>query len=182
MNQYYKADPDEAAVITFYDNTGQFVTGGGWINDPSGGHGNFGFNARTNKNGSPQGQMVYVFRGYYNGVLVDFRIKSNSLTSLGFQCWNGSAYVTCPTGQTTYPAKATLQGKGTIQINRASDGYVLYSDGNSTFNATVTDSGQNSGIGTDSFQLIVYDKNGVLYKSVPSLMLQGGNVVIHAVK
>ncbi len=170
--------------MTFYNNTGQFVTGGGWISDPGdggNGHGNFGFNARFNKNGSPQGQMVYVYRGMYNGVLADFRIKSNSLTSLGFSCWSttSNAYGACPPGNATFPAKGTLQGKSTIQINRASDGYVLYSDGNSTFNATVVDRGQSSGIGSDSFTLTVYDKNAVLYKSVPTTLLSGGNVVIH---
>jgi len=112
-------------------------------------------------------------------VLSDFRVKSNSLTSLGFSCWNGTAYAPCPIGNATFPAKATLQGKSTIQITRASDGYLLYSDGNSTFNATVTDSGQSSGIGSDKFQLTVYDKNSVLYKSVPETLLGGGNVVIH---
>jgi hypothetical protein len=140
--------------------------------------------------------MVYVYRGLYNGVLADFRIKSNSLGSLGFQCWTGplppttgGAYGICPTGNATFPAKATLQGKSTIQINRASDGYVLYSDGNATFSATVIDSGQSSGIGSDRFELTVYDKNGVLYKQVGDLggsapyfnaaVLNGGNVVIH---
>jgi hypothetical protein len=169
-------------VVTFYNNTGQFVTGGGWINDPAGGgngHGNFGFNARFNKSNQPQGQMVYVYRGTYNGVAVDYRIKSNSVTSLGFSCWDGTGYATCPLGNATFPAKATLEGKSTIQINRASDGYLLYSDGNSTFSATVVDSGQSSGIGSDSYQLTVYDKNGVLYKSVPTALLRGGNVVIH---
>src|SRR5205823_8447301 len=174
-----------AIVLTFYTNTGQFVTGGGWILDPAGGgngHGNFGFNARYNKSGQPQGQMVYVYRGLYNGVMADYRIKSNSLTSLGFSCWNGTAYAAWPIGSPTFPAKATLAGKSTIQINKASDGSVLYSDGNSTFTATVLDSGQSSGIGVDSFQLTVYDKNAVLYKQigVPTpLFLMGGNVVIH---
>src|SRR5438128_3523860 len=129
--------------------------------------------------------MVYVYRGLYNGVLVDYRIKSNSLAALGFSCWNGTAYTTCPTGSATYPAQATLQGKAAIQINRASDGYVLYSDGNATFNATVTDSGQSPGIGSDDFQLTGYDKNAVLYKQVGAptpILLQGGNVVIHPAK
>ena len=84
-----------------------------------------------------------------------------------------------PVGNATFPAKATLQGKSTIQINRASDGYVLYSDGNATFSATVVDSGQSSGIGSDSFQLTVYDKNAVLYKNRCRGASQGGNVVIH---
>jgi hypothetical protein len=182
VNAWYQAGNAQAAVITFYTNTGQFVTGGGWILDPAGGgngHGNFGFNARINKNGSPQGQMVYVYRGLYNGVAVDYRIKSNSLTSLGFLCWDGTAFAPCPLGNATFPAKATLEGKSTIQINRASDGYVLYSDGNSSFSATVIDSGNSSGIGSDSYQLKVYDKNSVLYKSVPTTLLSGGNVVIH---
>jgi hypothetical protein len=197
-NLYYTPGSNaEAAVITFYKNTGQFVTGGGWINDPAGGgngHGNFGFNARFNNNGQPQGQMVYVYRGLYNGVPADYRIKSNSLTLLGFSCWNAGlvpapGYDVCPLGNATFPAKANLQGKSTIQINRASDGYVLYSDGNSTFNATVIDSGASSGIGSDRFQLIVYDKNSVIYKQAGdlggpapyfnALTLQGGNVVIH---
>jgi len=189
-NVWYQADPATTAVVTFYNNTGQFVTGGGWILDPGqggNGHGNFGFNARFSKSGSPQGQMVYVYRGLYTGggytnVLVDYRIKSNALTSLGFSCWNGSAFASCPVGNATFPARATLSGKSSIQINRASDGLVLYSDGNSTFNATVADSGNSSGIGTDSFAITVYDKNSVLYKQVgvpTPLLLQGGNVVIH---
>jgi hypothetical protein len=188
VNAWYMANPAQAAVITFSNNTGQFVTGGGWIWDPAGGgnkHGNFGFNARYNNRGQPQGQMVYVYRGLYpavGGVPADYRIKSNSLTTLAFSCWDGVTWTSCPLNNTLFPARATLTGKSTIQINRASDGYVLYSDGNSTFSATVTDSGASSGIGSDSYQLTVYDKNAVLYKSVPTALLQGGNVVIHGGK
>src|SRR5205085_1231946 len=85
-------------------------------------------------------------------------------------------------GSVTFPAKATLSGKATILITRASDGVVLYSDGSLSFTATAMDSGQSSGIGSDSFQLTVYDKNGVVYKQIGvanAAMLQGGNVVIH---
>jgi hypothetical protein len=110
--------------------------------------------------------MVYVYRGMYNGIAADFIIKSNSLTALQFV---GS----------TYPITSTLQGKASIQINRASNGIQLYNDGNATFSATVVDSGQSSGIGSDSFALTAYDKNGVLYKSIPTSLLGGGNVVIH---
>jgi len=70
--------------VDFYVNSGQFATGGGWVNDPSGSHGNFGFNARYNSTGSPKGQMVYVYRTLYNGVLADFIIKSNALNALQF--------------------------------------------------------------------------------------------------
>jgi uncharacterized repeat protein (TIGR01451 family) len=168
-NQWYTSPNAESAGLAFYKDTGQFVTGGGWVFDPDGGgngKGNFGFNARFNNKGQPQGQFVYVFRGLYNGVMSDFVIKSNALSALGFS-------------GTTYPITATLQGKNNIQINRASDGAQLYSDGNATFTAVAIDSGQSSGIGVDSFSLTVYDKNGILYKSVPTRLLQGGNIVVH---
>jgi hypothetical protein len=135
---------------------------------------------------------VYVYRGTYNGVEADYVIKSNALNSLGFQCWNGSAYVTCPIGNNTYPALSTLQGKATIQINRSSDGVSLYSDGSATFNASVLDNGAPSGTDSDRFTLRVWDKNGVLYRQVGNMdgpppyyglvFLKGGNVVIHPSK
>ena len=166
VNPWYTADNAEAALLTFYENTGQFATGGGWVNDPGSSKGNFGFNARANKKGQPQGHMVYVYRGQYNAVSADFIIRSNALNALAFL-------------GNTFPISTTLQGKATIQINRSSDGALLYSEGNATFQATVVDSGANSGIGSDSFALTVYDKNGVVYKSVPTTLLQGGNVVVH---
>jgi beta-glucosidase-like glycosyl hydrolase len=165
VNQWYTADNAEPAVLTFYENSGQFATGGGWIYDPDGGQANLGFNARYLKKGQPQGHMVYVYRGIYNGELADFIIRSNSLNALAFM-------------GTEYPMPATLQGKCTIQINRSSDGTLLYSEGNATFQATVADSGENTGKG-DTFSLIVYNKNGVAYKSVPTTPLQDGNVVVH---
>jgi hypothetical protein len=71
-NLFYTAPNAQAAGLDFYVNSGQFATGGGWVNDPTGIHGNFGFNARYNSTGSPKGQMVYVYRALYNGVLADF--------------------------------------------------------------------------------------------------------------
>jgi len=171
-------------VITFYDNTGQFVTGGGWVVDPdSNGHGNFGFNARYNKNNQPQGQMVYVFRGLYGGVggvPADFILKSNALTALGFSCWNATttSFGTCPTTGATYPMKATLQGKANLQINRASDGVSLAGDGGDTFVAAVTDSGLPSSNSGDTFALTI-NGSTLTTKSFSALPLQGGNVVIH---
>ena len=115
----------QTATITFYNSVGQFVTGGGWVTDPMGSHGNFGFNARYNKKGQPQGQVVYVWRGIYGGVAADFRIKSNALDALSF-------------AGKVYPLSATLQGKATLQITRASDGIQLYGSGNGTFVATAS--------------------------------------------
>jgi hypothetical protein len=153
--------------VDFYVNSGQFATGGGWVNDPSGSHGNFGFNARYNSVGSPKGQMVYIYRALYNGVLADFIIKSNVVSALQFS-------------GTTYPISSTLQGKANVQVNRASDGYTLFSAGHYTFSLTVTDSGQNGTTGKQ-FSLIVYDSSAVPYYSVPAgTALQGGNVVVHS--
>jgi hypothetical protein len=165
VNQWYNADPAVDAGITFYDNIGQFVTGGGWVPDPTGGHGNFGFIARFNKNNKPQGQMVYVWRGLYGSVPADFKIKSNALDALSF------------TGS-TYPISATLQGKCNIQVTKQSDGSSLFGSGGATFIARVTDSGKSSGIDSDLFELTVTD-NSATYKSVPPSLLKGGNVVIH---
>jgi hypothetical protein len=164
----------EIAVLAFYDPSGQYATGGGWIWDPAGGHGNFGFNARFNKQGKAQGQMVYVYRGLYNGVLADFVIKSNALNSLVFYN-NGSP---CPTNT---QCSATLTGKASIQINRASDGVLLYGEGNDTFTATAFDGLKVSPSPTlDTFALTVYNNNAVLYKNVvPAVQLNGGNVVVH---
>jgi hypothetical protein len=165
-NLFHTAPNAQAAGLDFYVNSGQFATGGGWVSDPTGSHGNFGFNARYNSTGSPKGQIVYVYRTLYNGVLADFIVKSNALTALQF------------TG-TTYPISSTLQGKASVQVNRASDGLSLFSAGNYAFSATVTDSGQNGDAGKQ-FSLIVYASNGVPYHTVPAATpLQGGNVVVH---
>jgi hypothetical protein len=165
-NLFYIAPDAEPVGVDFYVNSGQFATGGGWVNDSTGSHGNFGFNARYNASGSPKGQIVYVFRGTYNGVLADFIIKSNALSGLQFS-------------GTTYPISATLQGKANVQVNRASDGLTLFSAGNYTFSATVTDSGQNGPVGKQ-FSLTVYDPSGVPYHSVPAgTPLQGGDVKVH---
>ena len=179
VNAWYTAPDAQTAALTFYKNTGQFVTGGGWIVDPNTNRGNFGFNARYNKNGQPQGQMVYVYRDLYTGpcstsptgecvgVQATYVVKSNSLTALGF------------TG-TTYPIRANLAGKATITVSRASDGALMWSEGNATFDATVTDSGNSSGIGTDNYSLTVTRNGGSApFKYVPRTTLSGGNVVIH---
>jgi hypothetical protein len=179
-NGYYAATPSEFAVLTVVSTTGKFATGGGWIVDPgTGGRGNFGFTARFTKPGTPKGQAVYVWRGQYGGVTADFVVKSNSMTGLSFadQLGNG-----------TFPWRAVLDGKATIGISRASNGELLYSDGNATFQVVAVDSGQSSGKGVDSYAIRVLDKDGVTIKVVGSwtgptntggVLLSGGNIVVH---
>jgi hypothetical protein len=179
-NPWYEATPAENAVLTVVTVTGKFATGGGWIVDPdTAGHGNFGFTARFTKTGSPKGQAVYVWRTTRDGQLADFIVKSSSISGLSFsdELGNGS-----------FPWRATLTGKATLRINRASDGTELYTDGNATFALVAVDSGQSSGIGVDRFAIVVFDKTGAVVKVVGSwtgsvyrsgVLLSGGNVSVH---
>ncbi|MEW5990518.1 MAG: PKD domain-containing protein [Chloroflexota bacterium] len=179
-NAYYEATPAQSAVLTVVSTSGKFATGGGWIVDPAtGGRGSFGFTVRFTRSGSPKGQAVYVWRALYNGVLADFIVKSNSMTGLSFADELGNG---------TFPWRATLDGKATIRINRASDGATLYTDGNATFRLVAIDSGQSSGIGADSFAVRVLDKDGSEYRLAGSwsggtyaggVPLSGGNVMVH---
>jgi len=165
-NLFYTAPIDTSGIIAFYQDTGQFVTGGGTI--PETGNvkrSNFGFVARYNKSGKAQGQMVYLFRAPYNGVDAVYKIKSNALTGLSFS-------------GTTYPISATLAGGANITITNNA-GAVLFSEGSWRFTATVTDTNANSGIGQDGFSITIWDKNNQIYKTVPATLLSGGNVVIH---
>jgi len=77
--------------------------------------------------------------------------------------------------------KATLQGKCNVQINRASDGASLNSEGGDTFIATAVDSGLPSSNGGDTFSLTLTSSATppLTSKSFGALPLQGGNVVIH---
>ncbi len=78
----------------------------------------------------------------------------------------------------TYPLCATLAGKATYQVNRASDGASLYGKGGVDFTATVYDSGISSGRGVDKLTLTVTN-GGTLLKTVSGNFLSGGNIVIH---
>jgi hypothetical protein len=170
-NPYYTAPDGQVTGLAFYTNSGQFATGGGWIADAlsSTGKGSLGFNARYTKTGGAKGQMVYVWRGSYNGQAADFIIKSNALTSLTF-AGSGSAYT------------ATLQGKASYTIVAVATGQQLYGEGNDTFTATVTDgdngaSQQNAA--ADSFALTTFQSNNTKLHPISPTALGGGNIVAH---
>ena len=163
-NTRYTAPNAQMSTINFYTNTGQFVTGGGWIDDPSRTRGNFGMNARFTKPGVAQGQLVYVYRGVYGRRPGGLRHQEQIVDALSF------------TG-TTWPLRPMLQGNATIQINRSKDGVQLYSEGNASFVASLVDSGASSATGSDSFALDVTTSAGVLYTSVSTQLSKGGNVV-----
>ncbi len=161
-NLFYAAPVDETGLLIFYADTGQYATGGGTVPDGAS-KANFGFVARYNKSGNPQGQVVYLFRGTYKGVPATFKIKSNSLDGLAFS-------------GTSYPVSATLSGKCSISIVDSRDA-VLFGEGNWRFTSSVTD--VDKGAGSDAFSVTIWNKDNELYKKMPSTALAGGSIVIH---
>jgi hypothetical protein len=157
-NQWYTA-ADTEAVLIFYTPSGQSATGGGWINDPDGSKGNLGATARYHKNGRVQGNLVYNYSGMFNGELANFKINSVKLNALTFD--------------SSQSPTALLQGSAKLTIYRASNGEVLWSDGNATFQATLVDGDE------DALALMAYDMQGVPFKRVPITPLQGGSIVVH---
>jgi hypothetical protein len=170
-NGYYTANDAQVAGIAFYTDSGQFATGGGWVPDAgsSTGKGTFGFTARYGSNGSPKGQMVYVWRGTYNGVAADFIIKSNALSTLSFSKTGASSY------------SATLQGKCSYSVVSEVDGSQLYGEGNDTFSATATDgdNGASQTSSADSFALTVYQGGNTKLHPMATTALGGGNISAH---
>ena len=155
-------------IVVTYDPTGGFVTGGGYILQPStgaypvvagsaGAKNNYGFNAKY-KNGAsvPTGELEFLFKPgniNFHGQSFDWLV----ITTLS----NGTM-------------KAEAQGSGTI--NGA---------GNYGFLVTVIDGGSN-----DTFRIRIFDKTtnattydneyGTAYGTNPTTVAAGGNIVIHA--
>jgi ABC-type transport system substrate-binding protein len=158
-NNYYSGPPSDLVTIIIYEPTGDFVTGGGWIWDPSGSKGNFGFNVKYKKNGLPRGQAIYIFRvGDW-----EYIVKSNA--------WLGMAI---DGNHSCFEAKCTVQ-----QFNSRT-GELVWDEGNYQLRIDVWD-GEEDGE-PDEFQIRVYDKNGVVWHEAgfdPRGYLQGGNIVIH---
>jgi large repetitive protein len=151
-------------IVVFYDPSGGFVTGGGWILEPAyagpppivvGDKSNFGFNAKYQKGASlPTGEM-------------EFQYKAGNIN------FHGSSYDWLVVSQSGTTMKAEAQGSGTV--NGA---------GNYAFYVVVTDGG-----GTDKFRIKIWDKvsGTVIYDteygtpigSDPITVTGGGNIVIH---
>src|SRR4029079_9966473 len=124
-----------AAMIVVYDPNGGFVTGGGWIDSPSGaytlnpslvGRASFGFVSKYLAGASsPTGNAEFQFR------LANFNFKS---TSYDWLVVGG--------------AKAQIKGAGTGN-GRGNYGFIL----------TASDGGINGGGGADKFRMKIWDKN-----------------------
>jgi len=159
MNDYYQADPSDLAILTIYEPTGDFVTGGGWIQDPTGSKGNFGFNVKYKKNGQLKGQSIYVYReGDW-----EYIVKSNA--------WLGMAII----GNHSF-----FEAKCVVQKYNSKTGELRWSEGNYLMRIDVWDEYNDEG--DDVYQIRVYDKIGQVYHEAgfdPFGFLQGGNIVIH---
>lgn len=164
-------DDDEGAVqtrfeyVVIYDPNGGFVTGGGWINSPTG-----AFTA----NSSLTGRATFGFVSKYkNGTTVpsgetEFQLKTGDLN------FQSTSY------QWLVVAGAKAQYKGSGTINGA---------GNYTFLITATDGQGAGGGGVDKFRIKITNAGGVVYDNVVGgsddldaanpQVLGGGSIVMH---
>ena len=151
--------------VVVYDATNGFVTGGGWINSPSGayvanaalvGKANFGFVSKYQKGANvPTGNTEFQFQ------TANFNFKSTVYEWLVIA-----------------GAKAQYKGSGTIN-----------GSGDYGFMLTAIDGKVNGGGGVDKFRLKVWDKptGNILYDNQlgaadtgdPTTTLGGGSIVIH---
>ena len=158
-NNYYCGPTSDATALTVYEPTGEFVTGGGWIWDPTGSKGNFGFNARYTKSGRPKGHSLYVYReGRWNYI-----VKSNAWIGLAIE--EGHAY---------------FEAKCVVQKYNPETEELVWAEGNYKFRVDAWDNDSDGGV--DIYQIRVLDKDGVLFHEAgfdPFGELQGGNIVIH---
>ena len=120
---------------------------------------NFGFNVKYTKSGKAQGHMTYVYR--QNGL--NYIVKSNALTGLAIDDAHGS-----------------FEGKCVVRIYDPAIGETIWNEGNYNFRVDIWDNGEPGS--NDVFQIVVRDKNGVVWYSAgitPSGTLMGGNIAIH---
>ena len=158
-NDYYEGPTSDPIPLTMYEPTGAFVTGGGWMWDPTGSKGNFGFNVKYTRSGEPRGHSVYVYRdgGW------DYIVKSNAWIGLAIE--EGHAY---------FEAKCVVQ-----KYNPATE-EIVWDEVNYKFRVDVWNNDSDGGV--DIYQIRVLDKNGVVFHEAgfdPLGELQGGNIVIH---
>ena len=162
INYYHQGEDSDLAIITVYEPTGDFVTGGGCIIDSNGNKGNFGFNVMYKKNGLPKGQAIYIYReGDWQYI-----IKTNA--------WIGMAII---------DNHSIFEAKCVVQKYNSKTGVLIWSEGNYLMQVDVWD-GKEDG-NTDVFQITVYDKYGIVYHEAgfnPYGYLIGGNIVIHTDK
>ncbi|HVM04742.1 MAG TPA: Ig-like domain repeat protein [Acidimicrobiales bacterium] len=174
-NNHYDADHEDVAVNVVDPGTG-FTTGGGWINDPNTGkRSNFGITAKFLKNGSVQGNSLFIYRQDANlfamGITTapnqvrayNFWVKSNAMDALQQKCSDSVG---------TEPCWATITGKSNVKAIDRDTGkeYTLGADilGNQQmFQVDVTDTGEpgsKTATTPDGYAIRVWTSNGTVYQ------------------
>jgi hypothetical protein len=152
-----------------YGSNDKRVTGGGWIPDggSSNGKGNFGFTVNYQKNGSPKGNSIYLYRdpdGY------NYLAKSNSWQGGGLSFFKD-------------PSQASFSGKCNVQkIDRAT-GEVVASFGNYSFTVDIVDGDLLNPRQTDRYAITIRDNGNSVWRQVGGsrwtlTQLGGGNVSV----
>jgi hypothetical protein len=159
---YCRNSSSDNTVITVSKPLNDFITGGGYLNLHSSAglragddntKNNFGFNVKFNKNGTNlQGNInTIIRRTESDGLLHVYQIKGNAMTSLSTQ-----------NATSTAPAKATFNGKASIQ-DITDPLNVTGVDGNATLQVVMTDAGEP---GTwDRIAITVWNKQGGMWYS-----------------
>ena len=201
VNGYYAAGVETAAVTVALPGTGA-TSGGGWLHEPHiGSRSNLGFTVKRLKNGSVQGNSVYIYRKTINADSVKYgadyvpagdynwQIKSNS--------WQGgglSINASCKTTSVPFTnCTATFSGKANVTAISRRTGFAYALAGNFNYRVDVKDNGEpgaNPAATPDSYGIKVWsDTTGTYYQlfnpptqppstSFPQLNLNGGNVQV----
>ncbi|MET0400307.1 MAG: hypothetical protein ABW277_26190 [Longimicrobiaceae bacterium] len=172
-NAYWSGDFDTDALTVVLGSTEKRTTGGGWIPDAQSANGkaNFGFSVAYQKNGSPRGNLTYVYRGTDG---YDYVVKSNS--------WQGGAL----TFDNRDASLAAFSGRATVQrIDRATGlADPGWPAGNYTFTVDGMDGDLKSPRVRDTFAITIMDNDGRIWRQVGTrtapVQLGGGNVAVQS--
>jgi len=153
-------------VLTVYDPSLGFTTGGGWFYWPgTTDKTNFGYTMKYNKKATKVQGSLLVIRHLPDGSI--YRLKSNALDGLALG--DEASF-----GWATFSGKATYLGQGMAEA-----------EGNHTFIAYVEDHDE-PGAGFDRFWLEVQDKDGLVADDLSmgapadanAETIEGGNIVV----
>ena len=178
----YFTSPVSDGMFSVYIPTGQFVTAGGWVADPSSlnpkNQANFGLTVRFNSKGQIQGQSVYIYRTPCvspapTGDICDIMIKSNAWIGLGF-------YTQTVGGMTR--SCSNFQSKANVQETDTVTGILYSVQGNNQMTVYACQGNSNSSpAGTYSIQDL--SQSGTVFHATPGystgVVLGGGSVVVH---
>jgi len=174
-NGYWTANPvGIAAIEVAIGSNDQQTTGGGWIpdSDSVNGHGNFGFNVRSN-GANPKGSSIYIFRGSDG---FNYIVKSTS--------WAGGFLNFSAEPGTSILDRSSFKGKCTVQKVDRNTGQIVQSFGDFTFTVDARDGDLLTPRSFDAYAITILDNNGLIWRRVGTntslIQLGGGNVTVKA--